>query len=159
MILLDTPASVLLTDIWKLIGEELFACELVLGLHQTPAAACVSALQMWTNVLRTGTSASRTAPARTDRARIRVSATTVTSCRRTNAAVRVSLRRSGPNGTAFQIRLFTAVYPCSNPRLRRGKEGMLPEPGRHCVLRQRAGHQRHQAGMLLLHWSGLGRSL
>lgn len=46
MMLLDTPASVLLAHIWKILapligGEKLFASELVFGLHQTPTAAGV----------------------------------------------------------------------------------------------------------------------
>lgn len=61
--------------------------------------------------------------------------------------------------TFFQNRSFIALCPCSNPRVCGGEEGMLPEPGRHRVLRQCPGHQRHQAGMLLLHWSGVGGPL
>lgn len=58
---------------------------------------CLSAFQTWMNAPQTGTSASPTAPARTDRARTPASATTATSSRRTNAAARVSQRQTeGP---------------------------------------------------------------
>ena len=124
-----------------------------------PLSRRLSASQMWMNALQTETSASRTAPARTDRARTRASAATATSCQRTNAAARVSLRSSGTTGTLFPIGWFTPLCPCSDPRVCGGKEGMLPEPGRHRVLRQCPGHERHQAGVLLLHRSGMGGSL
>lgn len=48
---------------------------------------------------------------------------------------------------------------CSGSSGNRWEEGVLHEPRRRCVLRQRARHQRHQAGMLLLHRNGMGRSL
>lgn len=51
------------------------------------------------------------------------------------------------------------VYPCSSPSADGREKGVLPEPRWHCVLRQRPGHQCHQAGVLLLYWSGLGRPL
>lgn len=41
MILLDTPASVLLTDIWKIFAPLIGEDKLVFGLRQTPTAACV----------------------------------------------------------------------------------------------------------------------
>lgn len=63
----------------------------------TDGSVCFSAFQTWMNAPQTETSASPTAPARTDRARTRASATMVTSCQRTNAAARVSLRQTeGP---------------------------------------------------------------
>lgn len=60
----------------------------------TDGGVCLSAFQTWMNAPQTGTSASPTAPARTDRARTRASATTVTSSRRTSAAARVSPRHT-----------------------------------------------------------------
>lgn len=51
------------------------------------------------------------------------------------------------------------VYSCSSSSADGREKGVLPEPRWHCVLRQRPGHQRHQAGVLLLYWSGLGRPL
>lgn len=76
-----------------------------------PLSRRLSASQMWMNALQTETSASRTAPARTDRARTRASAATATSCQRTNAAARVSLRSSGTTGTLFSDRLVHAALP------------------------------------------------
>lgn len=106
MILLDAPASVLLTDLWKnstaLTGEEKhFASEPVFRITRTNGGVCLSAFQTWTNALRTGTSASPTDRARTGRARTLAPATTATSCRRTSAAARVSPRpwdRGGEGG-------------------------------------------------------------
>lgn len=51
------------------------------------------------------------------------------------------------------------ISTCSGSNPDRWEEGVLPEPRWHGVLRQRPGHQRHQAGVLLLHRCGMGRSL
>lgn len=61
-------------------------------------------------------------------------------------------------GTAFyhSITLFSH-YSRSSGGGR--EEGVLPKPGRHRVLRQRFGHKRHQAGVLLLHRGGVGGPL
>lgn len=69
-------------------------------MSDTDGSVCLCAFQMWMNALRTETSASRTAPARTDRARTPASAITATSSPRTSAAARVSLGLE-PNGTSL----------------------------------------------------------